>query len=301
MALLLPDLSVEGCEDTRATLHLWTQIVGKLRLALAPMINHWWQVPFYVSPRGLTTSAIPYESMIFEAEFDFIDHALHIRTSENTLRTIRLCPRSVADFYAEFMVALKALGIDVKLWAMPVEIPDAIPFEQDHTHASYDPEYVGRLWRALVFSDGVLKEFRGRFIGKHSPVHFFWGSFDLASTRFSGRPAPERQWPAGLEKIMREAYSHEVSSAGFWAGDASHPPLFYAYHTPETDGYRTSSIQPSGACFHEQLGEFVLMYHNLRHSADPKADLLAFLQTTYEAGANCAGWDRQALERPNSN
>ena len=298
MALLLPDLSVEGCEDTRATLHLWTQIVGKLRLALVPMINHWWQVPFYVSPRGLTTSAIPYESMIFEAEFDFIDHALHIRTSENTLRTIRLCPRSVADFYAEFMVALKALGIDVKIWGVPVEIPDPIPFEQDHTHASYDAEYVGRLWQALIFSDGVLKEFRGRFIGKHSPVHFFWGGFDLASTRFSGRPAPERQWQPGLEKIMREAYSHEVSSVGFWAGDANYPPLFYAYHTPEPEGYRTSDVQPSGAYFHEQLGEFVLMYDELRQSDDPKRDLLAFLQTTYEAGATRANWDRKALERP---
>lgn len=295
--MTLPDLNVEGWEDTRATLHMWTQIVGKVRLALEPMVNHWWQVPLYVNAHGLTTSAIPNESMTFEVEFDFINHVLNVRTSQNTTQTLKLKPRTVTDFYAEFMGALKALGIDVKIWGVPVEIPDAIPFAQDDQHLSYDPEYVGRLWQALIFSDRVLKQFRGRFTGKHSPVHFFWGSFDMASTRFSGRTAPERQWPAGLGKIMREAYSHEVSSVGFWAGGAGFEPLFYAYHTPEPAGYRDSKVLPDAAYFHEQLGEFVLMYDDLRQSADPERDLLAFLQTTYEAGATCAGWDRQALER----
>ena len=208
-----------------------------------------------------------------------------------------LRPQSVADFYAEFMGALRSLGIDVKIWAMPVEISDPIPFRAGHDHASYDAEYVTRHWQILRFADAVLKEFRGGFIGKHSPVHFFWGSFDLASTRFSGRRAPEREWSPELATIMREAYSHEVSSAGFWAGGGDVEPVFYAYHTPEPDGYKSAAVQPKAALYLDQMSEFVLPYAALRQSDDPRRDLLAFLQTTYEAGANLAHWDRAELER----
>lgn len=298
MTFSLPDLNLPDWQATNATLHLWTQIVGKVRLELSPMHNHWWQVPLYVSARGLTTSVMPYRGWAFEIDFDFTEHELQIRTSERTSRTLKLYPRSVADFYAEFMAALRALKIDVPIYAVPVEVPDPIPFAEDEQHASYDPEYAQRLWRALLFSDFVLKEFRGRFQGKHSPVHFFWGSFDLASTRFCGRTAPDRQWSPDLQKIMQEAYSHEVSSAGLWAGGVFSEPLFYAYHTPEPAGYRACAVQPSAAYFHETLGEFVLPYEAVRVSPDPKRDLLAFLQSTYEAGADCAQWDRASLERP---
>lgn len=298
MTFSLPDLNLPDWQATNATLHMWTQIVGKVRLELSPMHNHWWQVPLYVSARGLTTSVMPYRGWAFEIDFDFTEHELQIRTSERTSRTLKLYPRSVADFYAEFMAALRALKIDVSIYAVPVEVPDPIPFAEDEQHASYDPEYAQNLWRALLFSDFALKEFRGRFQGKHSPVHFFWGGFDIASTRFCGRTAPDRQWSPDLQKIMDEAYSHEVSSAGFWAGGASSEPLFYAYHTPEPDGYRACAVQPSAAYFHETLGEFVLPYEAVRQSADPKRDLLVFLQSTYEAGADCAQWDRASLERP---
>ena len=295
--MILPDLNTPNWEATRATLHMWTQIVGKVRLALSPMTNHWWQVPLYLTSRGLTTSPLPYGGLTFDIDFDFIDHLLLVRTNAGTTRTLQLAPRSVADFYAELMATLKEMGIEVSIRAVPVEIPDPIPFADDHSNAAYDAEYVNRLWRAFLFSDTVLKEFRGRFLGKHSPVHFFWGGFDMASTRFSGRPAPPRQWPPGLGKIMDEAYSHEVSSAGFWAGGAGNDPLFYAYHTPEPVGYRESAVQPAAAAFHEQLGEFVLSYEDLRQSATPRQNLLDFLQTTYEAGANAAGWNRTGMER----
>jgi hypothetical protein len=295
--VILPDLNTPDWEDTRATLHMWRQIVGKMRLALSPMTNHWWQVPLYLTSRGLTTSPMPYDDFTFDIDFDFIDHLLLVRTSDGATRTLQLAPRSVADFYAELMATLKDMGIEVTIWAVPVELPDPIPFADDHIHAAYDPEYANRLWRVLLFSDSVLKEFRGRFMGKHSPVHFFWGGFDMASTRFSGRSAPPRQWPPGLGKIMDEAYSHEVSSVGFWAGGAGNDPLFYAYHTPEPVGFRESAVQPAAAAFHEQLGEFVLTYADLRQSANPKQDLLDFLQTTYEAGANAAGWNRTGMER----
>lgn len=297
MNWLLPELPIAEWEPTRATLHMWTQIVGKVRLELAPRVNHWWEVPFYLTARGLTTSAIPYEDRTFDVEFDFVEHRLVIRVSDGGVSSLALRPQSVADFYAEFMGALRSLGIKVNIWAMPVEIADPIPFEQDTTHASYDAEYVERHWRILRFTDSVLKEFRGGFIGKHSPVHFFWGGFDLASTRFSGRRAPEREWQPELAAIMREAYSHEVSSAGFWAGGGDQDAAFYVYHTPEPDGFKTAKVAPDAAYYHTGLGEFVLPYAALRQSDDPRRDLLDFLRTTYEAGASLAGWDRGELER----
>lgn len=297
MGMGLPELPYEAWKDTYATLHMWTQIVGKVRLELSPHVNHWWEVPLYLSARGLTTSPIPYPGGVFDVEFDFIDHRLLIRTSAGATRTIPLAPRSVADFYAAFMVALKALGVDVTIYPVPVEIPDPIPFDQDTTHASYDADYANRFWRTLLFIDRVLKEFRGRFIGKHSPVHFFWGGFDIASTRFCGRPAPEREWAPELAAIMRDAYSHEVSSAGFWAGGAGQDAAFYAYHTPEPAGYRDAVVQPKAAYYSTALGEYLLPYEAVRKSPTPEADVLAFLQSTYEAGANAAQWDRAGLER----
>jgi len=297
--MTLPELPIDAWEDSRATLHMWMQIVGKVRLELMPYINHWWQVPFYLTSRGLTTSPIPYQGITFDVDFDFIDHALLIRTSEGTGQVIKLMPCSVARFYDEFMQALKTLKIEVNIWPVPVEIPDPIPFEQDHEHDSYDPDYAQRFWRVLLFADQVFKEFRGHFIGKNSPVHFFWGSLDLATTRFSGRSAPERAWPPGLGKIMREAYSHEVSSVGFWPGGNGQDAAFYAYHTPEPDGYPLAEIQPKEAIYSGELGEYLLRYEAVRQSETPREDLLAFLQSTYEAGATLAKWDRAALERPN--
>lgn len=297
MTSTLPELPFEAWKDTAATLHMWMQIIGKVRLELTPYVNHWWQVPFYLTARGMTTSPIPYREGSFEIDFDFIEHRLIIATSRGASRSLTLRPQSVADFYAEFMARLRAMGIDVKIWAMPVEIADPIPFEQDTEHASYDEDSVQRWWRALVFADKVLKAFRGRFIGKNSPVHFFWGAMDICTTRFSGRTAPAREWQPGLEKIMREAYSHEVSSAGFWAGGAGQDAAFYAYHTPEPAGFREAKGLPSAAYYHAQLGEFILPYEAVRRSATPEADVLAFLQSTYEAGATLAGWDRESLER----
>jgi hypothetical protein len=300
MTSTLPELPYEAWKDTIATVHMWMQIVGKVRLELTPHVNHWWQVPFYLTARGMTTSPIPYGDGVFEIDFDFIDHRLIIATSRGAIRSLTLRPQSVADFYAEFTSRLRAMGIDVKIWGMPVEIPDPIPFEQDTGHAAYDADYVQRWWRALLFADRVLKAFRGRFTGKNSPVHFFWGGLDIATTRFSGRPAPEREWSPELAKIMREAYSHEVSSAGFWAGSAGQDAAFYAYHTPEPAGFREAKVQPKAAFYHAQLGEFVLPYEAVRHSKTPEADVLAFLQSSYEAGATLAGWERAALERGNS-
>ncbi len=295
--VLLPELSIADWEPTRATLHMWMQIVGKVRLELAPHVNHWWEVPFYLTARGLTTSPIPYGDQTFDVEFDFFDHRLVIRVCDGGLHTMVLRPQSVADFYAEFMAALHSLGIDVTIWTTPVEISDPIPFEQDTVHASYDAAAVERFWRVLRFADAVLKQFRSGFIGKHSPVHFFWGSFDLASTRFSGRRAPEREWSSELAMIMREAYSHEVSSAGFWGGGGDQEAVFYAYHTPEPDGFKTVQVAPEAAFYHAQMGEFVLPYAALRESDDPQRDLLTFLQMTYVAGATLAKWDRAELER----
>jgi Family of unknown function (DUF5996) len=290
-----PALPLDAWQDTKDTLHMWTQVVGKVRLALSPLVNHWWEVPLYVSARGLTTSPIPYERGIFEAEFDFLQHELLIRTSENTSKSIALAPRSVADFYHEFVAALGALGIQVKIWPMPVEVSNPIPFDGDTHHASYDSDYVERFWRILVVADTIFKEFRSQFVGKNSPVHFFWGSFDLAVTRFSGRRAPPRE---GADSITREAYSHEVISAGFWPGGGDvKGAAFYAYAAPEPLGFAEARVRPAEAFYHPQVREFLLMYDAVRQSSSPKIALLDFLQSTYEAGANLAQWDRAELER----
>jgi Family of unknown function (DUF5996) len=290
-----PALPLAAWAETRDTLHMWTQIVGKVRLALSPRVNHWWEVPLYLSARGLTTSAIPYHSGIFEAEFDFLAHVLRLTTSLGETRTIRLAPRTVADFYAEFLGTLAGLGIDRRIWPVPVEIANPIRFDRDTQHASYDPEYAVRFWRILISVDTILKEFRAGFLGKASPVHFFWGSFDLAATRFSGRRAPERP---DADRVTREAYSHEVSSAGWWPGGGEiTSPMFYAYAAPEPAGFCSAPIRPPAASYHSQLHEFLLPYDEVRQASDPRGVLLEFLQSTYEAAANLGRWDRPALER----
>jgi hypothetical protein len=293
---LWPPLSLAEWESTRATLHMWTQIVGKVRLALSPLVNHWWQVPLYVSARGLTTSAIPYGGCIFEIEFDFAGRNLVIRKNGQAETLVRLYPRSVSDFYHEVMAALRAAGIEVKIWPVPVEIPNPIPFPDDREHASYEPDYVNRFHRILMQADTILREFRARFIGKASPVHFFWGSFDLAATRFSGRRAPERE---GADPITREAYSHECCSAGFWPGGGEIAgPAFYSYAAPEPTGYAAEPVLPPAAIYHNGLREFILMYEDVRLAASPGTALLDFLQSTYDAAANMGNWDRVNLERP---
>jgi hypothetical protein len=290
-----PELPLEAWQDTYATLHMWTQIVGKVRLALSPRVNHWWEVPLYVNARGLTTSAIPYGDGDFEIQFDFIAHKLEIQTSWGSSKTLALKPRSVADFYAEFMVAMLSLGIAVKIWTLPCEVPNPVRFESDTQHASYDPEYARRFWQILVSCENIFEEFRAMFVGKCSPVHFFWGSFDLAVTRFSGRRAPERP---GADAITREAYSHEVISAGFWPGGGDiKGAAFYAYAAPEPAGFAAEKVKPSAAFYHPQMKEFLLMYDDVRRAATPREAVLEFLQSTYEAGANLAQWDRKELER----
>jgi Family of unknown function (DUF5996) len=290
-----PALPLAEWSATRDTLHMWMQMAGKLRLALSPRLNHWWEVPLYVSARGLTTSAIPYRLEVFEVEFDFIGHVLRFTTSRNETKTIALAPRSVADFYREFKATLAALDIEAKIWPMPVEIPNPIRFDQDTVHASYDPVYASRFWRILMSVDTVCKEFRARFIGKASPVHFFWGSGDLAASRFSGRRAPERP---GADATTREAYSHEVSSVGWWPGNGGFDaPMFYAYAAPEPPGFRESKVRPAQASYKAQIGEFLLPYDAVRSSADPAGMLIDFFQSTYEAAANLGNWDRAALER----
>jgi hypothetical protein len=289
-----PELPLDAWQDTYATLHMWTQIVGKVRLALSPRVNHWWEVPLYVNARGLTTSPIPYGAGIFEVQFDFIDHKLSIQTSWGSSKILALKPQSVANFYAEFMAALKSLGIDVKIWTTPSEVPNPTPFECDTQHASYDPEYAHRFWQILVLSDTIFKEFRAVFIGKDSPVHFFWGSFDLAVTRFSGRRAPPRP---DADPITREAYSHEEISAGFWPGAGFKGPAFYAYAAPEPPGFAQQPVKPPVAFYDSQMHEFLLMYDDVRTAASPRDSLLSFLQSTYEAGANLGKWNRTELER----
>jgi Family of unknown function (DUF5996) len=290
-----PPLPLPEWSGTCDTLHMWTQVVGKVRLALSPLVNHWWEVPLYVSARGLTTSPIPYSLGIFEVEFDFLDHLLRIVTSRGETKTMNLVPRSVARFYEEFMNTLSSLGIEAKLWPMPVEVPNPIRFDRDTTHAGYDPQYANRFWRVLVSIDTILKEFRARFIGKASPVHFFWGSFDMATSRFSGRRAPERP---GADAVTREAYSHEVISAGWWPGGGEFTaPMFYAYAAPEPPGFRDSPVRPAQAFYQAQLGEFLLPYDEVRAANDPKGMLMEFLESTYEAGATLGNWDRAALER----
>ncbi|GLV58520.1 hypothetical protein KDH_53510 [Dictyobacter sp. S3.2.2.5] len=290
-----PPLPFEAWKETCETLHLWTQMVGKVRLALSPYCNHWWQVALYVSARGLTTSPIPYEHGFFEISFDFIDHKLLIATDDGRSRTLFLYSRSVANFYHEFMDSLRALNIQVSIDPRPCEIDHAIPFDQDLNHDTYDPLYAHRFWHILQQVDRVMKEFRGRFIGKCSPVHFFWGSFDLAVTRFSGRRAPERE---GADRITREAYSHEVISCGFWPGNAASPRAsFYVYAAPEPSNLGSALIKPDKAFHNDDQAEFFYLYDDMRQAPDPEQALLDFFQSTYEAAANLANWNRAALER----
>jgi hypothetical protein len=292
-------LSVADWDDTRETLHRWTQVVGKVRLALEPMINHWWQVPLYVSARGLTTGLMPDDKRGVEIEFDFVDHILTIGTSDGERRELALEPRSVADFYRAVMSTLGDLGVDVAIMPRPVEIPDATPFPEDETHRSYDSDAVHRFWQQLLQAHRVMLQFRSEFIGKASPVHFFWGAADLATSRFSGRPAPMHRGgvPNCPDWVQQLAYSHEVSSCGFWPG-GSEEGSFYAYIYPEPDGYRDAPISEAGAYYDDTLGEFILPYAAVRTAPDPDEVLLGFFRSTYEAAADLAKWDRAALEAP---
>jgi hypothetical protein len=291
-----PALPYAEWEKTRDTLHMWTQIVGKTRMKLAPLENHWWNVPLYVTPRGLGTSSIPWGTGSFAIDFDLVAHQLLFHSSAGVQHCMRLYPRSVADFYAEYMAALRSLGIDVKIYKTPVEFDDLTPFDQDHHHASYDTEYVERFRRILVCCDRVFKQFRSRFLGKCSPVHFFWGSFDLAVTRFSGRRAPERD---GVDPVTKEAYSHEVTSCGFWPGDRRFPhAAFYAYSAPVPPGLEKEPVRPAGAYWESKLGEFIFKYEDARNTPSPDHAILDFCQSAYEAGAKLAHWDRASLERP---
>ena len=295
------ELILEDWEDTLATVHMWTQIVGKVRMKLTPLINHWWNVPLYVSARGLTTSPMAFEGRIFEIEFDFIDHILRLECSDGTIKTLALRPQSVSDFYFELMNTLENLGIEVKIWTTPVEVPspfsavrEAIRFEEDQVHKSYDAEYVNRFWRALVSIDDVFKQFRSRFIGKVSPVHFWWGSFDHAVTRFSGRIAPPRE---GADNITVEAYSHEVISHGFWPGGNGFQAAFYAYAAPEPASFGQAKVNPDAAYYSADVKEFFLSYDAVRQTSSAEKALMDFCQSTYEAAAELAKWDRTALER----
>jgi hypothetical protein len=291
-----PALPLAEWNETRDTLHMWTQIVGKVRLGLSPHVNHWWEVPLYVNARGLTTSAIPSARGNFEMNFDFIEHKLDIVTGWSRPMKVQMYTRSVAGFYREVMQALDSLGIQVKVWPMPQEVPNPIRFDRDVTHMRYDPNYANRFWRILVSVDSVLKEFRPRFIGKVSPVHFFWGSFDLAFTCFSGRRAPERP---GADRITRDAYSHELTSVGWWPGGGDvTEAMFYAYASPEPAGFREARVKPEKAYYDTKLGEFLLSYEEVRRAPDPRAALMDFAWTTHEAGAIMGNWDLAALERP---
>ena len=298
-AELWPALPYEAWKDTCTTLHLWTQIVGKIRLARTPWINHSWHVTLFVTARGLTTSPIPDEGRALQIDFDFIDHRLLIQTSDGARRRLPLEPQSVADFHDQLMATLAEVDIRVPIHGRPNEVVNPIPFREDREHAAYDPEFAHRFWRVLLQADRVFKQFRTRFRGKVSPVHFFWGSFDHAVTRFSGREAPPH--PGGIpnlpDAVTREAYSHEVSSAGFWpGGGAIDYPAFYSYAYPTPPGFAARPVRPEAAFFHEQLGEFILPYDAVRNGQTPDATLLQFLQTTYEAAADAAKWDRAALE-----
>jgi len=290
-----PPLPYDEWKDTYATLHMWTQIAGKVALALAPPINHGWAIAFHLTPQGLTTRPLAYGDRFFAMEFDFVDHQLVVRTSDGQRRQVRLEPRPVADFYREVMSTLRDLSLPVKIWPVPVEVPDPIPFEEDTLHHSYDAELVNRFWRILRQVEEVFTRERCRFVGKCSPVHFFWGAFDLAVTRFSGRPAPPREGPA----FMREAYSHEVISHGFWPGGGSVTEAsFYAYAVPEPAGLKEAPVAPPAAFYHREMGEFLLPYEAVRQSASPAAAIAAFVESTYDQAATLAGWDRAALESP---
>ena len=295
-----PELPYAAWKDTRDTLHLWTQVVGKVRLALTPWLNHSWHVALYVTARGLTTSPIPWSGGSCQIDFDFIDHVLWVRTSSGQFRQIMLRPTSVAEFYEDVTIALRELSIDVHITTIPSEIADCIPFEQDTLHAAYDADFANRFWRVLLAASEVMAHFRTAFLGKSSPVHFFWGSFDLAVTRFSGRTAPKH--PGGVphlpDSVAQEAYSHEVSSAGFWPGGGG--PIdyaaFYSYAYPAPEGFGAAKVKPAAALFSRELGEFLLPYDAVRTARDPDAALMEFLQSTYTAAADLAKWDRKALE-----
>ncbi len=296
-----PKLPVFEWQDTAATLHRWTQIVGKTRLSLTPLVNHWWNSTLYVSARGLTTGAMHSGDVALDIGFDFVDHTLEIRSSRAKAILLPLRAQSVADFYSEYTAALRGIGVELHISAFPNEVEDATPFAKDQTHHSYDPEYANRFWRILLESDRVFTDFRARFVGKASPSHFFWGAMDLAVTRFSGRPAPRH--PGGAphcpDYVQTEGYSHELTSAGFWPGAAGaiEEPVYYAYAYPEPADYERATVKPASAYYHPTMKEFVLPYEAVRTSKSPDATLLEFLQSTYEAGAKLASWDRAALER----
>ncbi len=295
-----PDLPLAAWSDTCATLHRWLQIVGKIRHTQGPRLNHCWSDTLYVTARGLTTSPIRFGTRTFDIHFDFIDHRLGIQTGEGRTAAVELRPQSVAEFYGRLFEELGRLGLDIRIHAVPNEVADPIPFAQDKTHASYDPDYANRFWRLLAQSDRVFKSFRARFIGKCSPVHFFWGAPDLAVTRFSGRPAPEH--PGGVpglpDPVTRDAYSHEVSSAGFWPGGGPFPhPAFYAYAYPEPSGFADAKVRPGEASYNRDMREFLLPYDAVRLAPSADEMLLSFLQSTYEAAADLGGWDRKSLER----
>ena len=297
---LWPDLPLAAWTDTCETLHRWTQVTGKVRLRSTPLVNHWWNVTFHLNSRGLVAPANVYNGRTFDIVFDFVDHLLRIATSDGKIESFALGPMSVADFYAEFMERLRRLDIDVHIWTMPSEIEDAVPFELDRAHAQYDPEYVSRFRRVIVQSTRVMNEFRARFIGKVSPVHFFWGSFDLAVTRFSGRtaPPPKSVTPNVAAWVMAEAYSHEVLSCGFWPGNGGYGrAAFYVYAYPEPASYGEAQLRTPGAFYDKNVGQFILPYDAVRQARDPDALLLGFLQETYEAAADLANWDRKSLER----
>jgi hypothetical protein len=292
-----PSLPLAGWQETYSTLHMYTQIVGKLRLAFSPRLNHWWQVPLYVTARGLTSSPIPYGDFTFQADFDFVDHMLQLQTSTGDSRRVALGP-AVKDFYREVMAALRELGIDAHIWTQPVEVLDPIPFEQDDRHATYDQADAHTFWQVLRRVDSTLKEFRGRFTGKCSPVHFFWGSFDLAVTRFSGLPATP---PAGADRMTRIGYNAQLSSIGFWPGERNERltvdgPAFYCYAYPSPPEFKDQPVRPSATFYHEGLGQFLLMYDDVREAPDPAQLILEFAQSTYEAGARLQGWPLQDFE-----
>lgn len=292
-----PALPQAAWNDTCATLQLWMQIVGKIRLALVPAINHTWNVTLYPTVRGLTTLPMPYVQRIVQIDFDFLEHVLLVQTGEGDRRMIALTPMTVAEFYRQLMAALDSLGTPVHIWPMPVEVAAPIRFDQDDRHQAYDAEFAQRFWRVLLQATRVFTVFRSKFRGKVSPIHLFWGALDLACTRFSGRTAPEHPSMAGLpDRVTRDAYSHEVSSCGFWPGAPGIEPFFYSYSYPEPPGYAQSPVAPAQASYHSTFGEFVLPYEDMRHATDPDAALLEFLQSTYEAAANCGRWDRSALE-----
>jgi hypothetical protein len=298
-ALEWPELALDEWEPTRTTLHMLTQIVGKVRIANTPLINHWWNAPLYLTARGLTTSPIPAGARVLQIDFDFIDHQLKFVCSDGRTASIALRSRPIAELYEDVTQTLRPFGADADIWTMPVEIPDAIPFDTDHTHGSYEPEHAARFWRQLIPIHRVLTAFRSRFVGKVSPVHIFWGALDLAVTRFSGRSAPPH--PGGAPNVGRwvmvEAYSHEVSSAGYWPGGGGEGS-FYSYAYPEPPGYASARVSPGAAAYSAEAGEFLLPYTEVRTAREPATVLLEFLESTYRAAADRAGWDHRALERP---